>query len=200
MPKAFTDNEKKHILNRLKEKGTELFLKYGIKKTTIDDLVKSAGISKGSFFSFFPSKEDLFFAIFVENDIKLNNEFKKQLMDKKIPLKQVFTNYLRNRFTAGKNPLLSVFYNTEDFEYLNRKISHEKLEEFIINDFNDLISIISTAQQSNQIIQYNPRRIVEMFHALFYISIMKNDMQKFNKYEEDITEVYIEVIVNYFII
>jgi AcrR family transcriptional regulator len=199
MPKAFTNIEKEHIRNRLKENGTELFLKYGIKRTTVDDLVKLAGISKGSFFSFFSSKEELFFILFSENYTKLNDEFKKQLADTKVPLKKVFTSYLINRFTVDKNPLLSVFYNHEDFEYLNRKISQEKLSEFITNDFNDLISIITKAQKKHKIIKYEPLKIVEIFHALFYISVMKQDMQRFNKHEQDITEVFIEIIVNYFI-
>lgn len=199
MPKAFTDIEKEHIRNRLKEKGTELFTKYGIKKTTVDDLVKLTGISKGSFFSFFSSKEELFFTVFTENYIRLNDEFKKQLNDSEVPLNTAFKNYLINRFTVDKNPLLSVFYNQEDFEYLNRKISQEKLNEFITNDFNDLISIITKAQKKHKIIEYEPRKIVEVFHALFYISVMKQDMQRFKQYEQDITEVFIEIIVNYLI-
>lgn len=199
MPKAFTEIEKEHIRNRLKEKGTELFIKYGIKRTTVDDLVKLTGISKGSFFSFFSSKEELFFTVFTENYIKLNDEFKKQLNDSEVSLKKAFTSYLINRFTIDKNPLLSVFYNHEDFEYLNRKISHEKLSKFITNDFNDLISIITKAQKKHKIIKYEPRKIVEVFHALFYISVMKQDMQRFNQHEQDITEVFIEIIVNYFI-
>lgn len=199
MPKAFTDIEKEYIRKRLKEKGTELFIKYGIKKTTVDDLVKITGISKGSFFSFFSSKEELFFTVFTENFITLNDEFKKQLDDPEADLKKTFTNYLINRFTVDKNPLLSVFYNHEDFEYINRKISQEKLGEFITNDFNELILIISNAQKNNKIIEYEPRKIAEIFHALFYISVMKQDMQKFNHYDQDITEVFIEIIVNYFI-
>jgi len=199
MPKAFTDIEKEYIRKRLKEKGTELFIKYGIKKTTVDDLVKLTGISKGSFFSFFSSKEELFFTVFTENFIKLNDQFKKQLDDPEVDLKKTFTTYLINRFTVDKNPLLSVFYNHDDFEYLNRKISQEKLGEYITNDFNELILIISNAQKKNKIIEYEPRKIVEIFHALFYISVMKQDMQKFNHYDQDITEVFIEIIVNYFI-
>ncbi|MCK4258879.1 MAG: helix-turn-helix transcriptional regulator [Halanaerobiales bacterium] len=63
MAKAFSDNEKKIIKNAIIEKGRELFGKYGFKKTAIGDLTKSTGISQGSFYSFFNSKEELYFEI-----------------------------------------------------------------------------------------------------------------------------------------
>ncbi len=60
MGTAFTDNEKNIIKTKLKACASSCMSKYGIKKTTVDELVKEVGISKGAFYKFYDSKELLF--------------------------------------------------------------------------------------------------------------------------------------------
>ena len=60
MPKAFNEQEKQRIRAKLLEAGRSCFLRYGLKKTTIEDVVGPAGIAKSSFYLFFKSKEALF--------------------------------------------------------------------------------------------------------------------------------------------
>ena len=60
MPRAFTETEKETIRDKLMEAGRSCFLRFGMTKTTLDDLVKPAGIAKASFYLFFTSKEALF--------------------------------------------------------------------------------------------------------------------------------------------
>jgi len=44
---------------RLREAANELFLKQGVEKTTVDQIVAKAGVSKGTFYLHFDRKEDL---------------------------------------------------------------------------------------------------------------------------------------------
>ncbi len=66
MPRAFTEVERQAIRTKLMAAGRACFLRYGLKKTTIDDLVKPAGIAKASFYLFFKHKEALFVEIMME--------------------------------------------------------------------------------------------------------------------------------------
>ena len=66
MPRAFTEAEKETIREKLMSAGRECFQRYGLKKTTIEDLTKPAGIAKASFYLFFRSKEELFVEVFME--------------------------------------------------------------------------------------------------------------------------------------
>ena len=66
MPRAFTAVQKETIREKLMEAGRTCFLRYGLKKTTIEDLTKPAGIAKASFYLFFESKEQLFIDVFLE--------------------------------------------------------------------------------------------------------------------------------------
>lgn len=60
MPKPFTAAQKETIREKLMEVGRACFLRYGLTKTTLEDLVKPAGIAKASFYLFFDSKETLY--------------------------------------------------------------------------------------------------------------------------------------------
>jgi len=60
VPKAFTAQERARIKDRLLEAGRTCFARYGLRKTTVADLVAPAGIAKASFYHFFDSKEALY--------------------------------------------------------------------------------------------------------------------------------------------
>jgi AcrR family transcriptional regulator len=66
MPRAFTAVEKETIHERLMQAGRDCFTRYGLKKTTIEDLTGPAGIAKASFYLFFDSKEALYAQIVFE--------------------------------------------------------------------------------------------------------------------------------------
>ena len=66
MPRAFKEEEKEKIHAKLMEAGRACFLRYGLKKTTIEDVVGPAGIAKSSFYLFFESKEALYAQIMLD--------------------------------------------------------------------------------------------------------------------------------------
>ena len=61
MPKIYSETERTDIKDSLKREANILMIERGIKKTTVDELVKRAGIPKGTFYLFYPSKEMLLF-------------------------------------------------------------------------------------------------------------------------------------------
>ncbi|MDY3988751.1 MAG: TetR/AcrR family transcriptional regulator [Massilioclostridium sp.] len=64
MGSAFSDSEKQAIVRQLKQSAQGCMRKYGIKRTTVDQLANQAGISKGAFYAFYSSKEELLFEVF----------------------------------------------------------------------------------------------------------------------------------------
>lgn len=63
MAVAFTAEDKARIAHQLLDTGEELFTTQGLKKTSLDELVAPAGIAKGSYYTFFDSKESLYLEI-----------------------------------------------------------------------------------------------------------------------------------------
>ena len=65
-PKSFSGQERTLIDQRLRAAAAECLERYGVRKTTVDELVRRAGIPKGTFYLFYPSKEALFFSLLID--------------------------------------------------------------------------------------------------------------------------------------
>ena len=63
MPKAFDATEKAAIRAALLRVGFQHFERLGVRQTRVEDICREVGIAKGSFYSFFPSREELFMTI-----------------------------------------------------------------------------------------------------------------------------------------
>jgi len=63
--RGFDEGEREEIREGLVDAGEEHFLRAGPRKTTIEDLTDEVGIAKGSFYTFFDSKGELFLQVFV---------------------------------------------------------------------------------------------------------------------------------------
>ena len=60
---AFTDEQNEQIRKDLIREARRCGITIGMRKTSVEQLTNSVGISKGSFYKFFDSKELLFFAV-----------------------------------------------------------------------------------------------------------------------------------------
>ena len=85
MATAFTAEEKEVIRKKLHKVAKECLQRYGVKKTTVDQMAAMTDISKGSFYNFYSSKEMLFFAVLEEYQIDVMDRLTEQLdMEAKI--------------------------------------------------------------------------------------------------------------------
>ena len=60
---AFTEYETEQLRKALLKETRHCAVTLGMKKTSVEQLTKAVGISKGSFYKFYESKEMLFFAV-----------------------------------------------------------------------------------------------------------------------------------------
>ena len=79
MVAAFTAEEKEVIKRKLHTVAKECLQRYGVKKTTVDQMAALVDISKGSFYNFYSSKEMLFFAVLEEYQIDVMNHLTEQV-------------------------------------------------------------------------------------------------------------------------
>ena len=66
MPKTFSEHERILIRKKLMKEAEYCLSQYGVRKTTVDELVKRVHIPKGTFYLFFESKEQLFYEVFIQ--------------------------------------------------------------------------------------------------------------------------------------
>lgn len=147
MATAFSDNEKELIRKKLNEVAQECLWKYGVRKTTVDQIVQMAGISKGSFYNFYSGKEILFFMVLEEYQKsildELANKFKKEEnlgIDK-------FTELIYELYQNVRQSFIMNIIQNQEFEYLMRKlpkeliINHHSLDDILTKKIFSYIKI-----------------------------------------------------------
>lgn len=181
MPRHFSKEEKKIIKERLMTKGKELFSTIGLKKTTIEDLTETVGIAKGSFYSFFDSKEELYFIVMEAEAEKIRQKFKEDIINK-FPvmepeeiMKQMLSTMLE---VLETNPLINRIYNTDDLSLIYQKINNNQLEEHKQLSLNAFLPFIKNLQEQGELIIEKPEVIMGVIRAIPLVSFHKEELGK----------------------
>jgi AcrR family transcriptional regulator len=122
MPRGFHPEEREHIRQKILKVGTDFFRKFGIRKTSIEEITKACGIAKGTFYLFFPSKERLFLEIFTAESRQMHESLYQKLLSSTALPKEKLKTFLRDQYHAIDNsPSFNIIFNKEEVEYLIRK-------------------------------------------------------------------------------
>lgn len=122
--------------------GKELFSRKGFKDTNVSDITKSAGIGTGTFYNYYSSKEELFMAIYMEENEKLKKKILKSINLDQDPLSLIKKLMLLNLQGMKSNPILQEWYNKDVFNKIEQRFREEKgLErlDFMYHDFSEII-------------------------------------------------------------
>ena len=197
MPKAFSEHEKETIRAQMHEKGKKLFEKQGLKKTSVDELTAAAGISKGAFYLFYESKEELFLEILEELEI----DFRSRIFDFSISPQddahKLLGKLLKSALlTWDQYPLLKNFGMAE-YEYLARKLPTERIQAHINQDNEFVDDFIKGIKRKGIAVKASPRVISNLMKSLFFVSLHRDDLG-INEYAE-VMEILSDLAARYII-
>ena len=143
MVAAFTDEEKEVIKRKLHTVAKECLQRYGVKKTTVDQMAALADISKGSFYNFYPSKEMLFFAVLEEYQIDVMNHLTEQLgMETKIATNRL-VQLLYDFYQDFRYSFMYTIFKNHEMELLIRKLPKEVITNHHLIDDRMVKKIVS---------------------------------------------------------
>ena len=127
MATAFTAEEKEVIRKKLHKVAKECLQRYGVKKTTVDQMAAMVDISKGSFYNFYSSKEMLFFAVLEEYQIDVMNRLTEQLgMEVKIDTNRL-VQLLYDFYQDFCYSFMYTIFKNHEMELLIRKLPKEAI-------------------------------------------------------------------------
>ena len=126
MPKTLTESERTYIRARLKAETEKSLATYGIRKTTIDELVKRVGIPKGTFYLFYESKEQLLFEVIMDFD----REAQEQMLEEvkalpSVPDVEEFTDVILRLYRKVNHSFLPRLLQSGELEYFMRTVPPE---------------------------------------------------------------------------
>ena len=143
MATAFTTEEKEVIRKKLHKVAKECLQRYGVKKTTVDQMAAMVDISKGSFYNFYSSKEMLFFAVLEEYQIDVMNRLTEQLdMEAKIDTSRL-VELLYDFYQDFRYSFMYTIFKNHEMELLVRKLPKEAITNHHLIDDRMVKKIVS---------------------------------------------------------
>lgn len=178
MPR-FSEQGKARIQQSLLEEGERLFTAYGLKRVTIDDIVKAVKIAKASFYRFYEGKEYLFLDIAQRKQKEIFEILEGVLKESesKTDKERVKIVFFAMSELMGKYPLLTNI-DSETVEAIARKVSPQRLAEYSAQGFD----AVKTMEKNGIKFRYNTQVVSQLFHTLYqaWISLQGQsaEMQK----------------------
>jgi len=178
MPRAFTATEKATIRDKVMEAGRSCFLRFGMKKTTLDDLVKPAGIAKASFYLFFKSKEALFLELLIaevpammtrllENSFGTTDNTRDALV---LLIKGIARDVQENEFAR------IMLDSPDELQKLAASLDFDDLLQRVGSSYAPLIGKVVEAQGRGEIIPGDPQQILYSMGMIKMLALNRSKM------------------------
>jgi AcrR family transcriptional regulator len=197
MPKGFSERERTIIRAKLREKGGELFGIYGVRKTNVEELARAAGISKGAFYLFYESKEELFFELLEEVEAGYQAAILKQIVEDQAPPRQRMKALLHKALSARQDNALLAWLSQDENEYLFRKLPEERLQAHLRSDAEFAVEFVAAWRQAGVTIACEPQMVSSLIRALFLMSLHEDDIGA-DMYAK-VIDTYAELLANYLV-
>ncbi len=175
MPKGFTDKQKEIVRAKLLEKGRDCLATYGIKKTNVEDLTQAAGISKGAFYLFFNSKEELFFEILEQYEAEIRGQVLALARGPKKSPQAKIKATLKAAFAFWETSAIRRNLKREDYQALLRKLPEEQVTRHLRQDEAFVADLLEKWQRAGIKLRHNSKTISGLMKALFFVSLHKDD-------------------------
>ena len=178
MPR-FSEQGKERIQQCLLDEGERLFTTYGLKKVTIDDIVKAVKIAKASFYRFYEGKEYLFLDIAQRKQKEIFERLENVLKESeaKTDRERVKMVFFVMSELMGKYPIL-INIDGETVEAIARKVSVQRLVEYRAQGFD----AVKAMEEHGIRFCYDTKVVSQVFHTLYqaWISLQGQpvEMQK----------------------
>lgn len=195
--KEFTQNEKELIRQKLMEHAKQAFSKAGIKKTSIEELTRHAGIAKGSFYIFFKSKEALYFEILMQ-EIADSIPFSDATAEKPgVSFNQLLKDFLHQAVDSmHTNPIIRLMLIPEEYSIVYRRITADSDNNAAADIITPLTALIKKWQCNGVIIESEATLLANVVKCLFLLTTHSEEIG--NAIFPDVMDYMINMIADNF--
>jgi AcrR family transcriptional regulator len=174
-------SKKEQVKEKIGRSAMQCFKKFGLDKTTLDDIAKAVGFNKASLYYYYKNKED----IFIEVAIKEGEQYLELLQEKTLLKKGVENKvwfYMQSRFDYYKNVLNM---NRVSSDTLNKILPKffELYDAMMKQEKKFLSQVIKRAVENGELIKNNTDKIADVLinisdalkHSEEQKAILKNE-------------------------
>lgn len=176
LPRGFSEREREDIRAALLEKGRAFLSTYGVKKTSVEDLTGAVGISKGAFYLFFGSKEELFFEVLG----RFEDEYHARLLEAAVrpgaSAREQVRAFLEEAFSAWRADPLFARFGQEEYGQLARKLPEEKVRAGLDKDRVFVGRLLDRWREHGVAVDCEPEVFLGLMRALFFVGLHEQDL------------------------
>lgn len=137
---------RKHIIDN----AQEVFSRFGLKKTTMDEIASTINKAKSSVYYYFKSKEEIYEAVIEKEATIFRNEILEALKKAETPRDKIKT-YILTRMALFQN--LANFYTAFQKEYIeNYTFIHNIRQKYDNEEIQMIIGILQEGVQSHHLV------------------------------------------------
>ena len=182
MPKSYSDQEREYIRKRLKEEAAQCLARYGVRRTTVDEIVKRVNIPKGTFYLFYKSKELLLFEVIQEQQEDVNRRL-YQTISGIAPAELTadrLTDVIFGFYKMTEEMLILKMLDVGEVELLARKLPREIVEEHFQDDTDTIERMLALLPVRKEV---DVKVISAAFHAIYFATLHKAEIGE-EQYDE----------------
>lgn len=182
MPKSYSEQEREYIRKRLKEEAAKCLARYGVRRTTVDEIVKRVNIPKGTFYLFYKSKELLLFEVIQEQQENVNRELYQaisEMADREFSAEKLTDVIFEFYKMTEKMPILKLL-DIGEVELLVRKLPREIVEEHFQDDTDTIEKMFTLLPVKKEA---DIKVISAAFHAIYFATLHKTEIGE-EQYDE----------------
>ncbi|MEB2281113.1 TetR/AcrR family transcriptional regulator [Lysinibacillus xylanilyticus] len=175
MMARISTEQRKQIHETLLNQSKELFIQYGFSKTSIDDIVNACGIAKGSFYSYYPSKEELFYAV-LRREEEIKNKIIVEVMNESLPPKELLIRFFEISFKAiEENAFLQNLYQRGEYEKIMKRLPKELIEDHAKEDVESSLDFVKFLQGKG-ITEKDPEILIGLFRIIMLLPLHREEI------------------------
>jgi AcrR family transcriptional regulator len=171
MPKPFSASERAAITAALLSHGRRLFAAQGLRKTSVEELAAAAGISKGAFYLFFESKEELFFELLERYEASYKDRLLARIAETTLPPRARMRALLADAVDTWKRDPIFTRFSGAEYEQLLRRLPPARVAAHAEGD--DQFAVVFAAAWAAQgvVLREPPDLVSGLLRALFFVSM-----------------------------
>ena len=194
--KQLNEQMRAEAMAKITQAALEVFSENGYHGTTMNQIMRASGLSKGLVYHYFPSKEKVFYHL-IDSALEISRNTWMEALDSPgtawEKIEKLSKNLVETAFTAE-----SLLYSSIILQSISQGTGMPGLLEYIYQNathFNQLTALIVAAQQSGEAAQGDPEVLSSTYFALYQgysLILLHNEVLK----EKLTPEVFTHILRN----
>lgn len=195
MGRSFTEDEKAEIRQHIMDAGRACFVRFGLKKTNIEDLTRPAGVAKSTFYLFFDSKERLYWELIIADGQQYVTAMQDAL-NSASDAREGIVRFLRMTIDIIETyPLFRrLLEQPEEQRLIADRIAPQQSEAKIESSVALMLPFIQHWQAQGHIIAQPPQIIAAALRVVTLLPLMKDSIGR--DFYADVLALYIDLIAD----